>query len=387
LWQRSQWTQYKRSALIVGIIAVLAVAAILVGMQLTGWFSPAGQLLTITKPMGGTISSSGIKCGTRGSDCSTTLATGEPVELEAVADEGFAFSGFTGDCAPTGRIMMTLPRTCGAAFEMLSKTAPAAVWPLTITPPKGGTILAAGDIQCGTLDSRCSANIPDGAPVTLHAQADPGFTFLTYTGECAPTGNTLMTGPRACSATFVPSVSEKTPSTATAGVPRSSRVATVNPVIVDKLTTSTAETPKDPPPGPPVTVAVGEAPKPITNEEHAKKEIPGVIKEYCAALEALDPLRIQNVYPSANVRELREQFRQYKSLKCTITAPPEFIELNADGNVGTARVNVGVKQILEMKSGGAPKTLETIAETTLLRPELRSAWRISKVVHKAKPKE
>jgi len=130
--------------------------------------------------------------------------------------------------------------------------------------------------------------------------------------------------------------------------------------------------------------ATAPAPPPITPEAHAKNEIPGIVKEYCAGLEALEPARIQKVYPSVNVRALQEQFRQYKSLKCMLTGPPEFVQL--DAVAGTAKVEVGVKQTIEMRSGGAPKTLETIAETTLSRPELRSSWRIGNVVHKAKPK-
>jgi hypothetical protein len=135
-------------------------------------------------------------------------------------------------------------------------------------------------------------------------------------------------------------------------------------------------------------VSVGKDPAkdPITPEAHAKNEIPGVVKEYCAGLEALDPARIQKVYPSVNVRALQEQFRQYKSLKCTTTGPPEFVQLDADADAGTAKVEVGVKQVIEMKSGGAPRTVETIAETTLSRPTLRSPWLIGNVVHKPKPK-
>src|SRR5262249_50444161 len=81
------------------------------------WFFPAGQVLTITKPTGGTIVGAGIECGTGGSKCSTHVATGEPVELEARPDKGFVYSGFTGDCGPTGgRVAMTQARTCGATF-------------------------------------------------------------------------------------------------------------------------------------------------------------------------------------------------------------------------------------------------------------------------------
>src|SRR5207244_1289696 len=129
----------------------------------------------------------------------------------------------------------------------------------------------------------------------------------------------------------------------------------------------------------------GQAPAPITPETHAKNEIQIRIKEYCAALETLDPAKIQQVYPTVNVPALRDQFRQYKSNKCTLAGAPKLLLLDAIG--GTAKLEVGVKQIIEMQSGGAPKTLETIAMMTLSRPEVRSTWRIGSVAYKPKPKE
>ena len=135
----------------------------------------------------------------------------------------------------------------------------------------------------------------------------------------------------------------------------------------------------------PPTVPGDKANDPITPEAHAKNEIPGVIKEYCAALEALDPVKVQKVYPGVDMRGLRERFRQYRSNKCTVTAgAPEFLELNA--TTGIAKIQVGMKQVLEMRSGGAPETYETIAEITMSRPELRTSWVIVRAKHTPKPK-
>ena len=121
-------------------------------MLLVGGPGVSGQLLTITKPTGGTITSRGINCGTTGSDCSTTLPSGEPVELQTHADTGFMFTGYTGDCLSTGRTLMTSPRTCGGTFAPLPDVPAQVARLLTVTRPKGGTILSAG-IQCGTLGS------------------------------------------------------------------------------------------------------------------------------------------------------------------------------------------------------------------------------------------
>ena len=103
--------------------ALLAIATVVVGALLVWglflavrWMWPAGQVLTINKPTGGTITGAGIECGSHGNRCSTTVTTGEPIELSTDPDKGFVWTAFTGDCAPTGRLSMTGPKTCGATF-------------------------------------------------------------------------------------------------------------------------------------------------------------------------------------------------------------------------------------------------------------------------------
>lgn len=57
----------------------------------------------------GTVRSSpaGILCGT---DCQATLSAGQTVTLEATADAGSTFTGWSGDCAGTGDCVVTLDR-------------------------------------------------------------------------------------------------------------------------------------------------------------------------------------------------------------------------------------------------------------------------------------
>lgn len=74
-------------------------------------------------------------------------------------------------------------------------------WLLTITPPIGGTLFSGG-IQCGTLGTRCSAEFLDGVSVLLVAQPDSGYSFMGFTQDCLPSGETQMIGPRNCSASF-----------------------------------------------------------------------------------------------------------------------------------------------------------------------------------------
>jgi serine/threonine protein kinase len=72
---------------------------------------------------------------------------------------------------------------------------------LTVTKPKGGTISADG-INCGTAASDCSTTLKKGATVEFRIEADKGFRFSGFTGDCAPAGRTIMNSPRTCGATF-----------------------------------------------------------------------------------------------------------------------------------------------------------------------------------------
>ena len=183
----------------VGVGALLVLAVLLVVRSI--W--PAGQMLTITKPTGGTIVGPGIECGTGGSRCATAITTGEGIELETRPDKDYVFSGYTGDCAPAGRTAMTEPRTCGATFDHVQVPTAPATFRLTITKPEGGTVTAAGGILCGVDGSTCSADIPSGVPVSLKAQAAEGFVWEQFTGDCPSTGEMVMTSAKSCSATFI----------------------------------------------------------------------------------------------------------------------------------------------------------------------------------------
>ena len=97
---------------------------------------------------------------------------------------------------------MTAPRTCGATFV-----------PIAVVPAGGDAApddcagpnrrhLKGVDILCGTKGAVCSVKHPDGVPVELYPEADPGYTFMGFVGDCRPLGHTQMTGPRTCGGTF-----------------------------------------------------------------------------------------------------------------------------------------------------------------------------------------
>ncbi len=164
-----------------------------------------GQLLTVDMPTGGTIEGAGIRCGSLGSDCSAKQAADAQVILVATPDSGFTLGAFTGDCAPAGVTTMSAARRCGATFVPAPPQ-----WALTITKPIGGTIVGPG-IRCGTAGSACASRQPQGLAVTLKYQAEKGYTFVAFTGDCSPSGKTVMNAARNCSATFVKEAAASAP--------------------------------------------------------------------------------------------------------------------------------------------------------------------------------
>jgi TIR domain/Divergent InlB B-repeat domain len=340
-------------------IALLSVMVACV--MLFAWLVPSERLLTITRPAGGTISATGIRCGTRGSDCSTSRPKGESIELTPEADAGFAFVGYTGDCAPGGRTIMSAPRLCGATFEAISTVPAVTTQALRIAPvPTGGTLLGI-DINCGTMGSVCSASYPAGVPVELHPKADPGFTFMGFVGDCVPLGRTQMTSSRTCSARFSQTHELMARN---GGRPGS--------------TPSPSATPPASPTGGNAAVLV-----PLTDEESSKTKIQDTLKEYCAAQEALDPAAVQRVYPKVDMNALGIQLNKskYKSLTCKFSDP---IFLTLDAAAGTATVQTELRRVFEQAAVIATESSETTAVMTLSRPSPRSPWFIETVTFKKK---
>jgi formylglycine-generating enzyme required for sulfatase activity len=81
-----------------------------------GGGTTARPVLTVIKPTGGTVTASGINCGTGGGDCSAAQTSGASVQLQAHADPGNVLSAFTADCAQGGTVVMSSSKTCGATF-------------------------------------------------------------------------------------------------------------------------------------------------------------------------------------------------------------------------------------------------------------------------------
>ena len=330
-----------------------------------------GVRLTVPPPVGGTVVGGGLVCGTHGTICSTNRPSGDLVELFPVADPGFLFAGFTGDCTPTGRVSMTLARSCAAVFSKSSAVVQGVTRSLSVEKPSGGTIVSAGGVLCGTLGSLCTVNLPEGVSVVLRAVPDFDHQLVRFTGECANGGESVMTADRTCGATFARAQSRAT----NPQVDRRKELSPTPPttVIPDPSTLSQPNTTTSVPNG-----------NVITNEEaRARQEIEQVVSQYCAELQTLQVQRIRALFPNAPDR-VAEQLRNYASLKCSITSPVKFVRLNADTAGGIAEVTYGMKQEIVMNSGGASRTLEMLVTMLVSKKEATEAWFIDQTTYTVK---
>ncbi|MPZ20812.1 MAG: protein kinase [Luteitalea sp.] len=342
-WSRSgaPWKSNRRALQAAAILlAMLCLVAIVMLFRPWAWWS--GRLLTITRPVGGTVSASGINCGTVGSDCTGTFTDGQTVALNAEPDPGFALGEFTGDCAPNGRATMTAPRSCSATFVPIPEETPISAQLLTIVPPEGGTIVGTG-VTCGSYGKECSAEHPEGTEIALRALPDEGYVFKGFTGDCAGTsGQTVMTAPRTCGAMFT----RDRPTTAGPVEPppprpkRPAPSAEPRPVTPDPIPAEPAE----PTPAP---------------EEVAKEEIQKVLDEYRAAYGRLDLQALRRVFPGVS-DVIGKQLKQYTSLDYTFTGQPEFIDL--DAALGSGTVKVDARLAPRARVGGSLKPYERTDE-------------------------
>ena len=200
-----------RPVVMAAALLVVLVLAALAAAWLTGPSGSDGHTLTVEKPTGGTLTGNGIECGTGGTSCSTSVRDGQDVQLHAEADDGYMFTGFTGDCRSTGRLLMKKDATCGARFDRTSATAattPSGTptgerrWPLTLTPPENGTIVTVEGHECGPNKKACTVEVLEGTIVSLEVMTEPGHRVQSYTGDCVD-GTANMTQARSCGVVLV----------------------------------------------------------------------------------------------------------------------------------------------------------------------------------------
>jgi serine/threonine protein kinase len=339
------------AAIVLGVVVVAGLAAF------AAWrFWPSGLLLTITPPVGGTITSDGINCGTARADCAATIARNTTVELRAEPDAGFLFGGYTGDCVAGGRTTMSAARTCGATFNKIAEAPREVMHVLTVVKPEHGTVIGPG-IRCGALGDECSAEHPVGMEITLRGLADENFRSAGFTGDCKKNGETVMNGPKRCAATFNPSRTASSGGATAADsistprvTPPSTRTPSSTPNTTDPIDRGTPgeaparrDTDGDGKPD--------EAPRP-TPEGIARDEIKKILAAYRQGYEKLDPDAIKRVYPGVSMNGLRNAFRDFKSLEYTYVGEPEFVDLNPA--LGTATVKAPATFAPVYKGPGSP---------------------------------
>ncbi|WP_223178010.1 InlB B-repeat-containing protein [Pseudohalioglobus sediminis] len=169
----------------------------------------ACRLDVSTDPGGKVLSaSSKIDCSGEQGDCVAWYGSAEPVNdtLEAIADAGYSFVGWSGDCTGSAATcqLSVGARTPDRAVRAHFQQGAGAV--LAATPSPGGVVRSEDSLlRCGM---HCAASYAAGSRVTLSAEPLPGYRLQSWGGDCANTSAaqctlTINSRRRNVSATFV----------------------------------------------------------------------------------------------------------------------------------------------------------------------------------------
>jgi hypothetical protein len=157
----------------------------------------------------GSVEGPGIACATGSTGgCSAPVANGASVTLTAIPAEGAILKSWMGCSSSSGAsctVAMTMAKTVTATFQP-------AVYPLTLASSGGGGgIIASADgaLSCVTGPGvSCSADVANGAALTLTATPDAQSVFKSWTGCTSTSGTTCtisMTSAKTATAVFQPS--------------------------------------------------------------------------------------------------------------------------------------------------------------------------------------
>jgi hypothetical protein len=133
----------------------------------------------------GTVTSdpTGIDCESSCIQQSGRFGIGTQVTLNAIADAGSTFTGWSGVCGGTGDCIVTMNEVVNVTVEF-AKQQPAFAT-LTLSKSGSGTGTVTSDpagIYCDTACPQQAAQFSWGAEITLTATADPPATFNGWTG-------------------------------------------------------------------------------------------------------------------------------------------------------------------------------------------------------------
>jgi hypothetical protein len=140
-----------------------------------------------------TSSPAGITCGSQGTACSASFASGKSVVITPTPDATSHFVGWTGACSGTAacNLSMSADRQIVATFDLNPS--------LTVT--LGGNTSGSGTVTSNPpgincqfpQGGGCQAYFPKGTSVQLTAAAGSGSVFGGWTGGCSGTGACTVT--------------------------------------------------------------------------------------------------------------------------------------------------------------------------------------------------
>ncbi|HEY5708394.1 MAG TPA: hypothetical protein VIS51_03275 [Solirubrobacterales bacterium] len=148
--------------------------------EVTATFALEQHLLSVSKAGSGTgkVTSSppGIDCG---ATCSASFDHGTVVTLEADADAGSEFTGWSGACSGTGtcEVTMSAARAVTAGFDEETTTTEFA---LTVETEGTGTGTVTSDKGAISCDPFCTDDYEEGTVVVLTATPNPGSVFVSW---------------------------------------------------------------------------------------------------------------------------------------------------------------------------------------------------------------
>lgn len=129
-----------------------------------------------------TSSPSGINCS---ANCNAEYDEGSQVSLTATPSAGFVFAGWSGNCTGEGNcnVQMTAAQNVVATFEQEETQN----FSLQVSITGLGTVTSSpSGINCG---NDCSESYESGTNVSLTAQPDEGYEFVSWSGSCNGGGN------------------------------------------------------------------------------------------------------------------------------------------------------------------------------------------------------
>ena len=140
----------------------------------------------------GTVTSpAGIDCG---GACRTSVERGSQVRLDAVADDGSTFAGWSGaGCEGTGPCRLTVQDDVAVTALFTADPVPPGEFALTVTlggKRTGRVTSRPTGIDCG---DECDAPFAEGSDVELLQEADEGSVFIGWSGAgCSGTAECVV---------------------------------------------------------------------------------------------------------------------------------------------------------------------------------------------------